>query len=203
MSQTCRPVLSRASGFLKEVMERSGQDLQACYQCRRCAAGCPVGRESGITPDKIIRLVVMGLEDEALENTLVWRCLSCYTCGTRCPNDIQTSSINETLQHMSKERKLKPILPKVAFFHSSFVDNAGKSGRINEISFMQSFETKSAIDDLKGGRIGDVIKEALGQAKLGLSLMSKKRMHFGSEKIKRSDEIKAIYAKSKKYKGRR
>ena len=202
MSQTCRPVLSRASGFLREVMERSGQDLQACYQCRRCAAGCPVGRESGVTPDILIRKVVMGLEDEALNNTLVWRCLSCYTCGARCPNDIQTSSINETLKHMSKERKLAPILPKVAFFHSSFVDNAAKSGRINEVSFMQAYEIKTTIHDLKKGRIGEIIKEVVGQAKLGVSMLSKKRMHFGSEKITRTDEIKGLYKKAKSYKGR-
>ncbi|MCC6346414.1 MAG: heterodisulfide reductase subunit C-like protein, partial [Nitrospirales bacterium] len=33
----------RAKPLLQEIMERSGQNLLACYQCRRCAAGCPVG----------------------------------------------------------------------------------------------------------------------------------------------------------------
>ena len=57
--------------FLDEVSKRSGQNLQACYQCRRCAAGCPVGEETGVTPDRLIRLIVMGDREEALNNLLV------------------------------------------------------------------------------------------------------------------------------------
>ena len=31
-----------ANPLVQEVMKRSGQPLVACYQCRRCAAVCPV-----------------------------------------------------------------------------------------------------------------------------------------------------------------
>ena len=48
--------------LLDEVQKRSGQNLQACYQCRRCAAGCPVGEETGVTPDRLITHR-MGLPD--------------------------------------------------------------------------------------------------------------------------------------------
>ena len=51
-----------ANSLMKEVMERSGQNLTACYQCRRCAAGCPVGEETGfVTPDLLIRMVAFGV----------------------------------------------------------------------------------------------------------------------------------------------
>ncbi|NTW61025.1 MAG: heterodisulfide reductase subunit C-like protein, partial [Nitrospirae bacterium] len=57
--------------LLDEVQKRSGQNLQACYQCRRCAAGCPVGEETGVTPDRLIRLIVVGDREAALNNLLV------------------------------------------------------------------------------------------------------------------------------------
>jgi heterodisulfide reductase subunit C len=82
---------SEGRSLAEEVVRRSGQNIMACYQCRRCAAGCPVGDETGITPDRLIRLIILGDRDAALQNKLVWQCVSCYTCGTRCPNEIQTA----------------------------------------------------------------------------------------------------------------
>src|SRR4030042_1115209 len=108
--------------LIKEVMERSGQNLTACYQCRRCAAGCPVGEETGyVTPDRLIRMILLGDREQALSNKLVWKCVSCYTCGTRCPNDIQTARIPATLKKMSTEAHLEPLNSKVAEFHSAFL----------------------------------------------------------------------------------
>src|SRR5512138_3797973 len=101
-----------STSLLAEVAKRSGQNLQACYQCRRCAAGCPVGEETGVTPDRLIRLILVGDREAALNNLLVWKCVACYTCGTRCPNNIQTARITEALKQMSKERHLKPLVPK-------------------------------------------------------------------------------------------
>jgi heterodisulfide reductase subunit C len=112
----------------REVAERSGQNLLACYQCRRCAAGCPVGKESGVTPDRLIRMLLLGDEQGAIDNLLVWKCLACYTCGTRCPNNIQTARITEVLKQISKKEHHAPLLPKVAAFHGAFVKAAGRPG---------------------------------------------------------------------------
>ncbi len=93
-----------AKPLVNEVMERSKQNILACYQCGRCAAGCPVGEETGyVTPNRLIRMIILGDRENALNNELVWKCVSCYTCGTRCPNDIQTARITETLKKISKE----------------------------------------------------------------------------------------------------
>ena len=91
-----------AKPFGKEVVERSGQNLYACYQCKRCAAGCPVGEETGyVTPDRLIRMITLGDQENALNNQLVWKCVSCYTCGTRCPNNIHSARITETIKKMA------------------------------------------------------------------------------------------------------
>lgn len=183
--------------LLEEVMKRSGQNLQACYQCRRCAAGCPVGEETGMTPDRLIRLVLVGDREAALNNLLVWKCVGCYTCGTRCPNNIQTARINETLKLMSKEAHCEPLTPRIADFHNAFMTTAGHLGRFNEIEHMAIYETKTLFKELAKGNLKAMVEEIAAQGKLGAAMTKKKRMHFGVDKVKNISEIKALYKKSK------
>ncbi len=194
------PTLSRS--LIQEVMDRSGQNLLACYQCRRCAAGCPVGDETGVTPDRLIRTIIFGDREKALNNLLVWKCVACYTCGTRCPNNIQTARINETLKEMSKEAHLEPLLPKVAAFHDAFMRSASHFGRINELEFMGLYELQNAKREVKnGGGWKAVADEMRGNAKLAISMMKKKRLHYRLHKIKNLSEIKRLFKKAKNESG--
>lgn len=184
--------------FLAEVMARSGQNLSACYQCRRCAAGCSVGDETDyFTPNLLIRMVVLGDRDQALSNQLVWKCVSCYTCGTRCPNDIQTARITETLKKMAKEEHLEPLQPKIAYFHDAFVRSGLRWGRVNEMEFMGVYEMKFALRNIKTRAFGAIFDEIKAQAHLGLEMTRLRRMHFGFLVAKGRKEIKALQRKSK------
>ena len=184
------PTLARA------VAERSGQNLLACYQCRRCAAGCPVGAESGVTPDRLIRMLLLGDEQGAVDNLLVWKCLACYTCGARCPNNIQTARITEVLKQISKKERRAPLLPKVAAFHGAFVRAAGQAGRFNELVGMGMYEAQVVAQELKRGGLKGALAEVKSQARLGSAMMKKKRMHLGYESVKKKSEIKALYRKA-------
>lgn len=183
--------------ILQDIMEKSGQNLLACYQCRRCAAGCPVSDEAGVTPDRLIRMIVFGDKEGALNNLLVWKCVACYTCGERCPNNIQTARITETLKQLSKKAHLEPLSPKVAAFHEAFIKSAIKNGRLSEMDFMMDFGKKNAQHELKkGGGWSAIIAELKGQAKLGMALYKKKRVHLGSEKVKNISEIRNLSKKA-------
>ena len=180
----------------QEVAQRSGQNLLACYQCRRCAAGCPVGAESGVTPDRLIRMLLLGDEQGAVDNLLVWKCLACYTCGTRCPNNIQTARITEVLKQISKKHHREPLVPRVAAFHGAFVKAIGQAGRFNELVGMGMYEAQVAAGEMKRSGLKGVIDELKSQAKLGSAMMKKKRMHLGYETVKKKSEIKALYRKA-------
>jgi heterodisulfide reductase subunit C len=184
--------------FLKQVMDRSGQNLTACYQCRRCAAGCSVGDETDyFTPNLLIRMVVLGNREQALNNQLVWKCVSCFTCGTRCPNDIQTARITETLKKMAKEEHLPPLQPKIADFHDAFIKSGVRWGRVNEMEFMGAYEMKFALRKIKAREFGAVFNEIKTQAGLGMKMTQLRRMHFGFLVAKGRKEIKALQRKSK------
>ena len=187
-----------SKSFLGEVMERSGQPLTACYQCRRCAAGCSVGDETeNLTPNILIRMVMLGDRESALNNALVWKCVSCYTCGTRCPNDIQTARITETLKTMGKAEHLEPLEPKIADFHDAFVNSGLRWGRVNEMEFMGVYEMKFALRKIREKDYGAIIDEVKSQGRLGMEMTRRKRMHFGFLMAKGRKELKALQRKSK------
>ncbi|HTZ18939.1 MAG TPA: 4Fe-4S dicluster domain-containing protein [Dissulfurispiraceae bacterium] len=188
-----------AGSLAQEVAARSGQNLNACYQCRRCAAGCPVGDDTGVTPDRLIRMVLLGDREAALNNLLVWKCVACYTCGTRCPNNIHTARITETLKQMVKEQHLVPMNAKVANFHSAFLTSTSHFGRVNEMEFMGIYDMKNAAGSLsKSGGFSAFIDDLKDQMSLAKAMSRLKRMHFSIDRIKGLSEIKRLFAKAKK-----
>jgi heterodisulfide reductase subunit C2 len=189
-----------ARPFADEVAERSGQKLHACYQCRRCAAGCPVAEQTKFwTPDRLIRLVVLGDKTAALSNPLVWRCVSCYTCGTRCPNNIQTGRITETLKKMAAEQGIAPGLPKVKHFHDRFMGSALRWGRVNELEFMGFYELDNTLDSVSEGAVREIIKEMVAQTQnFALPMMKTKRLHLEIPSFHGWRELRRLAKKTKK-----
>jgi heterodisulfide reductase subunit C len=136
-----------------------------------------------------------------MNNLLVWKCVACYTCGTRCPNSIQTARITETLKQMSKETHQEPLRPSVAAFHEAFTAAASHLGRVNELEFMGLYEMKNTADMMKRGEWKAALQEMKAQARLGIAMTKNRRMHLGVEKVKGLSEVKGIYKKAKE-KGR-
>jgi heterodisulfide reductase subunit C2 len=187
-----------ARGFALEVIKKSGQDLYACYQCRTCASGCPVADESGISPDQLIRSILLGDKEKALNNLLIWKCVSCYTCGVRCPNSIQTAKINEVLRQMSGEAGVTPRMLTVESFHSAFMKSVSHLGRVSEIECMILY----AWNNSKGaGGWKDVFEEMKLHAGLGREMLKKRRLRVGPEKVSDLGEVRRLYRKSRERQG--
>lgn len=184
---------SEAKTLIDEVVERSGQKINECYQCRRCASGCTVGEETGITPDQVIRHIITGNRDSAISNKLVWQCVSCYTCGTRCPNNIQCGRVTETLKKMSKEEKYEILNPNIAYFHDSFVQGCTRWGRVNEMEFMGFYELKNIGKSLVNFKFKQAWDEVATQFRLGNSMFRQKRLHLKLHTSTGRREIKKFY----------
>jgi heterodisulfide reductase subunit C len=86
------------SEFVRKVVEVSGQNLNLCYQCGKCSAGCPMSFAMDLLPNQIMRLVQLGLEEDIANSKTVWLCASCLTCTARCPKGVDLSRVMETLR---------------------------------------------------------------------------------------------------------
>ena len=146
------PIIEDLS-FLSEVSRASGVSLQACYQCQKCSAGCPVVDAMDLLPNQILRHIQYGHRDRVLGSKTIWICASCYTCSVRCPNDIDIAKIMDTLRHLAIRSRSKPGEKDIPLFHSLFLKEIKSKGRIHELSLILRFKSKTR-DFLKDAGLG-------------------------------------------------
>jgi heterodisulfide reductase subunit C len=151
--------------FRRNVEERSGQNVSACYLCEKCTNGCPLAFAMDIVPHKLMRSLHLGLEKEVLSSDTIWVCASCETCTTRCPNGIDIAHVMDTLRQMSVSEGRKASQPQVATFHRTFLSSMRRFGRVHEGEMAALYTLKT------GG-----LKGLLGMAGMGLEMFRKGRI---------------------------
>jgi heterodisulfide reductase subunit C2 len=166
--------------FADEIKRLSGVDVRACFQCRKCSNGCPVAEFMDAPPAKMIRSILHGRREEALKSKTIWICASCYTCSTRCPNNIDFARVADALRALALEEKRPAALPKVATFHREFLKDVARRGRIHESILMPMF--KLAAMDLTS------------DMELGLAMFLKGKLPMIPHGVKDKKAIKAAFA---------
>ncbi|MGZ3605566.1 MAG: 4Fe-4S dicluster domain-containing protein, partial [Thermodesulfobacteriota bacterium] len=116
--------------FLSEVIQASGEKIQACFQCQKCSAGCPIAYAMDILPNQMLRRIQYGHREKVLSSKTIWICASCYTCSVRCPNDIDIARVMDALRSLSIRSGAEPGEKDIPLFHSVFLDSIKSKGRI-------------------------------------------------------------------------
>ncbi len=130
---------------LAEVERRSGQSVRECYQCGKCSAGCPIfgdadGNDMDLPPNQVMRLLQLGLGETALRSRTIWLCAGCATCTTRCPREVDLTSIMEALRIMALEEGITPVgLRNIPLFNKLFLKNIRRYGRLYEMELIGKF----------------------------------------------------------------
>jgi len=164
--------LEKSKTLIQSIEQESGVSLKDCYQCGKCSAGCPVAFAFDYTPRQIIRLLQLGLADEALKAHAPWLCASCEACYTRCPREVDLPALMETLRMEGKKRGLVPE-KTVDLFNGLFLDSVRKNGRVHEMGMILQYNLRSgqffkdafkAPKLLLDGKIGPVPEKIQGVA---------------------------------------
>lgn len=173
--------------FLEEVNRRiDGAPIQRCYHCRKCTAGCPMAFAMEHSLDKVVRMIQMGRRDEVLKSGTIWLCVSCETCITRCPNEVDIARMMDVLREIAIEEGFAAKEKNILNLHQAFLSGIKSHGRINEPLMIAEYKLRS----------GDLFSD-LG---MGLDLFMKGKLALLAPRTKDMSNVRSIFKKAKKKK---
>jgi heterodisulfide reductase subunit C len=115
----------------KRVCAEAGVNPAECYQCGKCAAGCPVAASADVDCRGVIRLLQIGDVDRVLKLQMPWLCLSCGVCLARCPQNIDLPALNTAICRYEMKRGIAAEREGEAFMNI-FLDNVEAKGVSDE-----------------------------------------------------------------------
>lgn len=91
--------------FKNRVASKAGgEKVLNCFLCGTCTAGCPVSSLNGeYNPRRIMRMILLGMEQEVLSSPQLWQCSQCHTCVAHCPQDVRFADVMRVLRELALE----------------------------------------------------------------------------------------------------
>lgn len=166
-------------GFAAEVSRLAGTNVESCYACGKCSAGCPLSPAMDFQPHQVLRMVQLGMRDEVLRSRSIWLCASCVTCTVRCPREVDLARVMDALRELSRRKAAKPGEPRVVTFHRSFLDVLRSRGRLHELGMTLGYKLRS----------GDLLSDI----DLGLKMILRGKLKPLPARIRGRGEVAEIF----------
>jgi heterodisulfide reductase subunit C len=134
--------LSTANNQLwKEVSETN--DIRHCFNCGTCIAGCPASEaEPPLLIRSLARMVLLGLEDDLLEEDTPWICITCSKCEEMCPMGVKPFELNLAIrrwQCRNDETRIPQSLPEL--FERGYSQPVEKAGALRKSVGLEELPT--------------------------------------------------------------
>ncbi|RLC67938.1 MAG: hypothetical protein DRI48_00930, partial [Chloroflexi bacterium] len=93
-----------------------GEHLEMCYSCGTCVSKCMIQQkvEPEYNPRRLLRMVLMGLREEAFQSPTTWLCSACDLCYPACPQEIHISGVIDAVKQLAVEAGYESPLETVS-----------------------------------------------------------------------------------------
>jgi heterodisulfide reductase subunit B2 len=129
----------------EQIEQACGENVYACFQCKKCTAGCPVVEHFDIAPHQMLRAMQFGQRDAVLNSRTLWLCASCEACYTRCPQAVNFPRIIDALRMMAADEGIKPAVRAVPDFYAAALRGIKLFGRMYEPGLMAEMYLRSLL----------------------------------------------------------
>jgi heterodisulfide reductase subunit C len=143
-----------------------------------------------VLPHHVIRLALLGQEDQVLGSQTIWLCSGCQTCTTRCPNGVDIAGVMDWLKEEAvKSGRTIPDEEVWAFHHFFLESIRAAGGRLSETRLLRRYS-------LYKMRRHPNLAELKQNLQLGWKLWKRRRMRLvGPPALRGKAEIKEIFRK--------
>ena len=169
--------------LLADIIKISGQNVNLCFQCRKCTAGCPVVKTGAmdITPTQVIHLVRLGQVEKILNSHTVWVCASCETCTTSCPQGVDIAKVMDASRICAKKLNKVDAEKRIDAFLSIFMDSIEKYGTLYELGLVMNMKLRT--------------KDFFSDIGLGTDMFLKGKLEIIPHKLSNVQEIRDMIKK--------
>lgn len=165
--------------FSREIQRLAGTDFYACLQCRSCSGGCPFSDYMDYMPNGVMRLVQLGLKQEALSCNTIWICVGCHTCSIQCPMAIDIPGVMDALRERALAEGVAVIEPDILAFHREVLNSIARYGRTHKLEIMLRYKLKKL--------------DLLSDLDVGLRMLAKRKLDLTPSRIERIAEIQKVF----------
>ena len=95
--------------FKFEVAETyEGKTVLWCVQCGMCTSNCPYSDVLDVKPHQVIKMVLLGMREQAISCKSIWLCSTCFMCAERCPQGVELGRVMFALKNIAAREKGVP-----------------------------------------------------------------------------------------------
>jgi heterodisulfide reductase subunit C len=174
--------MSSDSQFTKDVLTLAGPEVRSCIQCGTCSAACPTAQLMDNSIRKLVKLVLEGRKDEALQSRSIWLCTSCLLCTVRCPRGIKPKILVGALKDIFERDGRKG---KDQAYEELFMRQIKENGRISEATLSAQYLLANPLS-------------AVQTMEMGLELLPRGKIVVKKDRVLGIDEVKKIFAELEK-----
>ncbi len=96
----------------REKRRLASQYADLCLTCGTCAGGCPVSGVDGLDVRKVVRLALLGMDQEVIDSKFPWVCTQCGRCEHACPMNIDLLALLRSARTHRERDKVPGVLHK-------------------------------------------------------------------------------------------
>jgi heterodisulfide reductase subunit C len=173
---------TKKTTLLEQVLQISGEQVENCYNCGKCTAGCPVASEMELPPQQMMRMVQLNMRDRAIRANTMWICASCETCSARCPMEVGVAQVMDALRRIAVEEGVKPPpeARTMRVFHQEFLGCLRRWGRVNEHELIGMYKMKTG--------------QLLDDIGLGIRLFGKQKIKpWHLDRVRRTEQMAKLF----------
>jgi heterodisulfide reductase subunit C len=136
-----------------------------------------------LQPHQILRALQLGQADLIFASDTLWLCVSCQTCVTRCPCEVDLPRVMDALRAWAVLHRLPAAQREVTAFQRAFLKSIELTGRVYEAGLIGGY-------NLTSGHL-------FSSFDLAAPMLLKGKVRLAPQRVRAMNEVAGIFRRAR------